>query len=51
MECGSTSKSYLLHSHYTTVLDNLLDDKEIDQLELDWITWQGDCMLDEKWME
>ena len=30
-------ESYLLHVHYMTELDNLHDDKEIDQLELDWI--------------
>ena len=33
--------SYLLHMYYTSELDNL-HDKEIDQLELDWITWQRD---------
>ena len=42
-------ESYHLHLHYTTVLDNLLDDKEVDQLELDWITWQRDYALDVKW--
>ena len=35
-------ESYLLHVYYTSQLDNLHDDKEIDQLELDWITWQRD---------
>ena len=37
--------SYLLHLHYTTVLDNLHGDKEIDQLELNWITWQRDMCV------
>ena len=36
---------YLLYVYYTLVLDNLHDDKEIDQLELDWITWQRDYAL------
>ena len=35
-------ESYLLHMYYTSQLDNLYDDREIDQLELDWITWQRD---------
>ena len=35
-------ESYLLHVYYTSQLDNLYDDREIDQLELDWITWQRD---------
>ena len=35
-------KSCLLHVYYAPELDNLHDDKEIDQLELDWITWQRD---------
>ena len=30
---------YLLYVYYTSQLDND-DDKEVDQLELDWITWQ-----------
>ena len=34
---------YLLHVYYTSQLDDD-DDKEIDQLELDWITWQRDYM-------
>ena len=38
-------ESYLLHLHYRT---ELCDDKEKDQLELDWITWQRDYTLDEK---
>ena len=38
-------ESYLLHVYYTSELDNLHDDKEIDQLELDWITWQRDYAL------
>ena len=36
---------YLLHVHYTSELDNLHDDKKIDQLELDWLTWQRDHAL------
>ena len=35
-------ESYLLHMHYTSQLDNLYGNREIDQLELDWITWQRD---------
>ena len=35
-------ESYLLHMYYTSQLDNLYDNREIDQLELDWITWQRD---------
>ena len=31
-------ESYLLHVYYTSELDHLHDDKEINQLELDWIT-------------
>ena len=35
---------YLLHFYYTSQLDNDNDDdddKEVDQLKLDWITWQS----------
>ena len=35
-------ESYLLHIYYRSQLDNIYGDKEIDQLELDWITWQSD---------
>ena len=42
-------ESYLLHVYYTSQLDNLQDDKEIDQLELDWITWQRDYALSKTW--
>ena len=38
-------ESYLLHVHYTSKLDNLHDDKDIDELELDWITLQRDYAL------
>ena len=31
-------KCYLLHMYYAPQLNNLHHDKEIDQLELDWIT-------------
>ena len=41
--------SYLLHVYYTLQLDNLHDDKEIDQLELDWIIWQRDYALNKAW--
>ena len=33
----------------TSELDNLHDDKEIDHLQLDWITWQRDYTLDKTW--
>ena len=36
-------EGYLLHVYCTSQLDKG-DDKEIDQLELDWITWQRDYM-------
>ena len=29
---------YLLHNHYTSQLDNLYDNIEVDQLEVNWIT-------------
>ena len=35
-------ESYLLHMYYTSQLDNLYNDREIDQLKLYWITWQRD---------
>ena len=38
---------YLLHIYYTS--QNLYDDIEIDQLELDWITWQRDYALNRAW--
>ena len=41
--------SYLIHIYYTSQLDNLYDDIEIDQLELDWITWQRDYALNKVW--
>ena len=44
-------ESYLLHVHCTSELDNIHDDKEIDQLELDWITWQRDYVLNKTWSE
>ena len=34
-------ESYLLHRHYTSQLDNL--ELEVDQLEVDWITWHRDA--------
>ena len=42
-------ESYLLHIYYTSELDNLHDDKEIEQLELDFITWQRDYALNKTW--
>ena len=33
-------ESYLVHRHYTSQLDNL----EVDQLEVDWITWCRICV-------
>ena len=39
---ASHLESYLLHVYYKSELDNLHDDKEIDQLELDCITWMRD---------
>ena len=42
-------ESYLLHVSYTSQLDNLYDDREIDQLELDWITWQRDYAQNKMW--
>ena len=42
-------ESYLLHVYYTSQLDNLHDDIEIDQLELDWITWQRDHAQNKTW--
>ena len=42
-------ESYLLHLYYTSELDNLYDDIEIDQLELYWITWQRDYALNKAW--
>ena len=35
-------ESYLLHKHYTSQVDNLYDNIEVDQLEMDWITWHSD---------
>ena len=40
-------ESYLLHVYYTSQLDN--DYKEIDQLEMDRITWQRDYMQNRAW--
>ena len=42
-------ESYLLHVYYMSELDNLHDDKEINQLELDWITWHRDNALNNTW--
>ena len=42
-------ESYILHMYYTSQLDNLYNDIEIDQLELDWITWQRDYAQNKTW--
>ena len=42
-------ESYLLHVYYTSQLDNIYDDREIDQLELDSITWQRDYAQNKTW--
>ena len=42
-------ESYLLHVYYTSQLDNLYDDRVIDQLELDWITCQRDYAQNKTW--
>ena len=42
-------ESYILHVYYTSELEDLHHDKEIDQLELDWITWQRDYALRKTW--
>ena len=43
---------YLLHVYYTSQLDNDDDDdKEVGQLELDWITWQRDYIQNRAWLE
>ena len=42
---------YLLHVYYTSKLDNDDDDKEEDQLEMYWITWQRDYMQNRAWLE
>ena len=41
--------SYLLDVYYTSELDNLHDDIEIDQLGLDWIAWQRNYALNKVW--
>ena len=42
-------ESYLLHMYYTSELENLHDDIEIDQLGLDWIALQRDYALNQAW--
>ena len=37
-------ESYLLHRHYTSQLE-----LEIDQLEVDWITWHRDYAYNKMW--
>ena len=46
----SPTRSIEVHLvYYASQLDTLHDDKEIDQLELDWITWQRDYALNKTW--
>ena len=42
-------KGYLLHKHYTSQLDNIYDNIEVDQLEVDWITWHRDYVYNKMW--
>ena len=43
-------ESYLfLHKHYTSQLDNLFDNIEVDQLEVGWITWHRDYAYNKMW--
>ena len=35
--------------HYTSQLDNLYDNIEVDQLEVDWITWHRDYAHNKMW--
>ena len=41
---------YLLQGYYTSQLGDD-EDKEVDQLELDWITWQRYYMQNRAWLE
>ena len=40
---------YLLHMHYTSVLNDLYNGTTKDQLELDWITLQRDYAQNKTW--
>ena len=42
-------ESYLLHMHYTSQLDNLYDNIEVDLLEVDWIAWDRDYAYNKMW--
>ena len=42
-------ESYLLHKHYTSQLDNLYDNIDVDQLVVDWITWHRDYAYKKMW--
>ena len=42
-------ESCLVHRHNTSQLDNLYDDIEVDQLEVDWITWHRDYAYNKMW--
>ena len=38
-----------LHKHYTSQLVNLYDNIEVDQLEMDWITWHRGYAYNKMW--
>ena len=42
-------ESYLLHKHYTSQLDNLHDNIEVEQLEVDWISWHKAYAYNKMW--
>ena len=42
-------ESYPLHKHYSSHLDNLYDNIEVDQLEVGWITWHRDYAYNKMW--
>ena len=42
-------ESYLLHMRYTSQLDNLYDNIEVDHLEVDWLTWHRDDAYNKMW--
>ena len=42
-------EGYPSHMHCTSRLDNLYDDREVDQLELNWITSQRDYAQNKTW--
>ena len=42
-------ESYLLHRHYTSQLDNLYDNIDVDQLVVAWITWHRNYAHNKMW--